>query len=162
MEEATSYSFKVIGNTLTVSFQVPDTDYEQYYDIAPLRLLDETMIEEDGSSQLIFHLEMKSWVPVSLLYDLAAQIVKYHPENEIDWEKSLFDAELSRAANKYTDENYVMSHTDPDMLELNYVSQADAVKRTMMAIDYCQDIPKEMAEEIRARVSEELGKRGIF
>lgn len=48
---------------------------------------------EDNVSKIVFHLSEKSWVTLQLLYDLAKEIQKIHPTNEIDWKLTFFYVE---------------------------------------------------------------------
>ena len=162
MKEATWHSFRVSTGVLVVDFLEPDSDEKQDYDIAPLGILGETMVEDGESSQFIFHLGMKIWASTSLLYDLATQINKYCPENKINWEKSFLDIELGKASDRYVDNNYVASHTDPDMIALGGMTSADAVGQLMMDLDYRRNITAEEIEKTRLRVKEQLRKRGLI
>ena len=161
MKEAASHSFRINTNVLVVDFYEPDSDHKHHYDIGPLRILGETMIEDNEHSQLIFHLGMKSWASTSLLYDLAAQISKYCPDNKINWKKSFLDIELGKIASRYVDDNYIISHTDPEIVALGGTSSADAMEQVMMELEKRQSIDKEQLKKINIKIIEELRKRGI-
>ena len=163
MREATSYSFRVDTNVLVVNFQEPDSEGLQEYDIAPVRLLDEVMREdgERGRSQLIFHLSGKKWVSMPMLYDLAQHINHFRPYNKINWVKSLLEVELERIADRLTEKNYVVAHTDPEELKDGYLSQVDQMHKMNMALEYLVNLDAQTIEQARQKVLDELKKREV-
>lgn len=137
LKPATSWAFRTQYNVLIIDFIENENHHE--YDIGPTRVLDETL-RGDDRSQIIFHIDDKSWSTLDMLYDIAYQVIKFNPNHKIDWVKTFTDIELIREAKSKVDNslNGVLEH-----------------------IQYMQAISDQTREETRQRVRSKLESMGI-
>lgn len=166
MEESSHYAFRVIKNVLKIDFLKSVDQEATDYTIGLVDSLGRTLSvgDSDDLSEIVLHLEEKSWVSLELLYDLAAQIKKHSPKNKIDWVETFKYVEIIRLGRKFVDENFKPDPNagPPGFIVPGYIHISEVGREARMLIDYIQNIDESTVNQVESKVINELKRRSVI
>jgi hypothetical protein len=153
-EGSNDYHFKVVGKGITtelvIFYHLGGEGEERTYGI-PLSGIGGVM-DDFPVSEWIIQLYKKTWVSKGMLYDLAKEIVKLSPENQIDWIETFY------AVEKY---HYLVANRQPDDAIEGQISAFDTVVREIQhSRELAEDV--DFRQNLETQVKEQLERKGII